>query len=145
MELQESSELSLIETNVDDCTPELISYLMERVIADGALDIHVIPCIMKKGRPGYLIRILTDDPERFARVLMEETGTLGVRLLKVDGRFKVKRKTEIADVKFGNKTESVRIKKSEYVSKTEFDDVKRIARQHGIPFREVVENISSGD
>jgi uncharacterized protein (DUF111 family) len=133
-------KLFLLETNVDDCTPEEISCLMERVMDEGAFDIHVVHTIMKKGRLGYLIRVLTDDSEKFSKILMKETGTLGVRVMQVD-RFEAERETEELEVKIQGKTEKVMLKRSEYGAKAEFEDVKRIARKYNIPFRNVLREI----
>ncbi len=94
-----NAKLVLLDTNVDDCTPEVLSHLMYRVMDEGALDIHVLHTIMKKGRPGYLIRILTTDPEKFSKILMEETGTLDVRIMQIE-RFEADRKTKEIEKKF---------------------------------------------
>ena len=59
-----TGKLVVLETNVDDCTPEMLSYLMEKAMDEGALDIHIIPVIMKKGRAGHLIRIITYESEK---------------------------------------------------------------------------------
>jgi len=137
-----SSKLVLLETNVDDCTPEVISYLMERVMDEGALDIHILHTIMKKGRLGYLIRILTKEPEKFSKILMEETGTLGVRVISID-RFEAKRESKEAKVKIQGKIEKIRAKRSEHGIKPEFDDVRRIAEKYKIPFRDVLKEIET--
>jgi len=137
-----SSKLVLLETNVDDCTPEVISYLMERVMDEGALDIHIVHTIMKKGRLGYLIRILTTEPEKFSRILMEETGTLGVRVISID-RFEAKREMKEAKVKIQGKTEKIRVKRSEYGVKTEFEDLQRIAKKYNLPLRDVLKEIET--
>ena len=137
-----NKNLVLLETNVDDCTPEVISYLMERVMDEGALDIHIIHTIMKKGRLGYLIRILTTEPEKFSKILMEETGTLGVRVILVD-RFEVERGTREVKVKIQGKIEKIRVKRSEHGTKPEFDDARRIARKYKIPFRNVLKEIEA--
>lgn len=135
-----SSKLVLLETNVDDCTPETISYLMERVLGEGALDIHILHVLMKKGRPGYLIRILTREPEKFSRILMEETGTLGVRVIPLE-RFEADREIKETEIEIRGVKEKIRVKNSEYGTKPEADDVRRIAEKHKLPLKRILKEI----
>jgi hypothetical protein len=130
----------LLETNVDDCTPEAISYLMERVMEEGAYDIHVIQTLMKKGRLGYLVRVITDDPENFSRILMEETGTLGVRVMQFE-RFEADRKSKEVVVTLSGKKEKLLVKESEFGKKPEYDDVRRLAKKHKLPLRSLLREI----
>ena len=130
-------KIFLLESNVDDCTPEQLSYLMERVMDEGALDIHVLQAMMKKGRLGYLIRVLTREPEKFSKILMEETGTLGVRFLELE-RFEADRETREIEVKIQGRKEVIHVKESEYGTKPESDDLQRIAKKHKIPLSDVL-------
>jgi uncharacterized protein (DUF111 family) len=129
----------ILESNTDDCTPEHISHMMSSLMAAGALDVHALPCIMKKGRLGFLVRVLTDKPEEHASIIMEETRTLGVRVMPVESRFELDRETKTVKVRFGGVMEEVRVKYSPLGFKPEFDDLSRVARKHGITFREVRE------
>jgi pyridinium-3,5-bisthiocarboxylic acid mononucleotide nickel chelatase len=131
---------TLLETNVDDITPEIVSYLVERIMDEGAYDIHVLQTLMKKGRLGYLIRVITDDPEKFSRILMEETGTLGVRVMPFE-RFEADRKTKELTVKLFGKKEKLRVKVSDVGKKPEYDDVRKLAKKHKKPFRDVLREI----
>jgi uncharacterized protein (DUF111 family) len=131
---------TLLETNVDDCTPETISYLMERIMDEGAYDIHVLQTLMKKGRLGYLIRVITDDPEKFSRILMEETGTLGVRVMPFE-RFEADRKSKEVAIELFGKREKLRVKVSDVGKKPEYDDVRRLAKKHKKPLRTVLKEI----
>jgi hypothetical protein len=130
----------LLETNVDDATPEAISYLMERVMDEGAYDIHVLQTLMKKGRLGYLIRVIADDAEKFSRILMEETGTLGVRTMPFE-RYEAARKEKTVSVALFGKKEKLRVKFSDVGKKPEYDDVRRIAKKHKKPLRDVLREI----
>ncbi len=145
------SKLTLLETNVDDCSPELISWVMERVMEEGALDIHVIPCVMKKGRLGYLIRVLTQEPEKFTKLLMQETKTLGVRAIDVE-RVELERETRKIKIDILSEEEEIGIKKSKHGIKPEFEDVRRLAKKHEVAYwemdeiiREKLKNSDSGD
>lgn len=130
----------LLETNVDDCTPEMLSYLTERVMDEGAYDIHILQTLMKKGRLGYLIRVVTDDPEKFARVLMEETGTLGVRVIPFE-RFEAEREEKVMEITVSGEKEKVRVKVSEVGKKPEYDDVRRLAKKHKLPLRSILREV----
>jgi uncharacterized protein (DUF111 family) len=130
----------LLETNVDDATPETISYLMERIMDEGAYDIHVLQTLMKKGRLGYLVRVITDDSEKFSRILMEETGTLGVRIIPFE-RFEADRKTKEIVIKISGKNEKLHVKVSDVGKKPEYDDVRRLAKKHKKPLRDVLKEI----
>lgn len=139
--LKINSKLSILETNVDDCTPEVLSFLMEKVMEEGALDIHIVPCIMKKGRMGNLIRVLTNEPEKFAALLMKETGTLGVREIPVEHRYESKREIKIIKIKISGNAEEIAVKSGEYGAKPEFEDVKKIAKKYKLSYREVLDLI----
>jgi hypothetical protein len=129
----------ILESNIDDCTPEHISHMVSSLMDAGALDVHVLPCVMKKGRIGFLVRVLTEDPEAHAGVIMAETKTLGVRVQPVDSRFELDRTTRTVKVRFGRETEEIRVKYSPLGFKPEFDDLARAARKHRITFREARE------
>lgn len=131
-----ADEFFMLESNIDDATPEELSYAMERLMREGALDANVTQCIMKKGRLGFLFTVLTKDPTRHAQVVMEETGTLGVRVKPVE-RFEAERVIREKRISVGGKSEVVRIKKSRFKAKPEFDDVARIARNHNKSFRSI--------
>ncbi|MFH0860948.1 MAG: LarC family nickel insertion protein [Candidatus Altiarchaeota archaeon] len=136
-----TSDLLMLESNIDDCTPETLSYAVERLMEEGALDAHVMPCIMKKGRLGFLFRVLTDRPKVHSKIMMQETGTLGVRVHPIAYRFESQRRAETVRVKFGSSFEEVSVKLSEYCDKPEFEDLKRIAKKHKIPLKDVRERV----
>ena len=133
----------VLESNVDDCTPEHISHMMSSLMDSGALDVHVLPCVMKKGRMGFLVRVLTDEPESHAGIIMAETGSLGVRVVPVESRHEMRRKTEKIRVRVGGRTEDVRVKFSPLGFKPEFDDLSALAKRHGLTFRQVREAVVS--
>jgi len=131
--------LSLLETNVDDVTGEELAYASKRLLAEGAVDVSVHPCVMKKGRPAHCVRVLTADPSRHARVMWAELGTLGVRQLPVSARYVQDRGIHEVDVPVADAVESIAVKSSNFNVKAEYDDVAAAAERHGVPFREVRE------
>ncbi|MEO8456937.1 MAG: nickel pincer cofactor biosynthesis protein LarC [Chloroflexota bacterium] len=75
----------LIETNIDDMTPEMLAYVQQKLIAEGAADAWLAPITMKKGRAAVVLSLLCyeADEERLVRLLLRETSTLGVRVRPV--------------------------------------------------------------
>ena len=128
----------LIETNIDDMTPEIYGYLIDRLLSEGARDAYLTPLVMKKGRPGVMIGVLADaaDVNRLAGLLFRETTTLGVRLTRVN-RLMVPRNQGAVETPFG--TVSVKIAEFEGATRfaPEFEDCARIARQQGVPILDV--------
>jgi len=141
-------EISVLETNVDNVSGEVIGYTIERLMKEGALDASVTPIIMKKGRPGFLIKVLTKpkDSEKLARLLMLETGTLGVRLLPSIHRHALEREIVQVDVRLGGLKFRPHVKVAREGKKVvgmvaEYEDAKAIASRLGMPLRDVIRNI----
>jgi pyridinium-3,5-bisthiocarboxylic acid mononucleotide nickel chelatase len=139
--------IELIETNVDDVTGEILSRTIERALSEGAEDATAIPFLGKKGREGYTIRIVcpTDSVEKFAQLLVEETGTLGVKTTEYS-RLIVPRKT--LSIPFaiegfrGNVSVKVAIFKGRILRiKPELSDCLRISESQKIPLRDVLEQV----
>jgi uncharacterized protein (TIGR00299 family) protein len=97
----------LLETNLDDFAPELVPDAVERCFEAGALDVWTTPAQMKKGRPGFVLAALArpEAQATIARVLLEETSALGVRVARLD-RYELDRGERVVDVAGG----SVRVK-----------------------------------
>jgi hypothetical protein len=141
-------EISVLETNLDDVTGEVIGYTVERLLQEGAKDVTIIPMFTKKNRPGQILKIIADrtDAERLSRVLIEETGTLGVRVYPCE-RHILNRESIPVDILIDDVKEFVNVKvakdsKGEIVQlKPEYDDVKRVANKTNKPLREIMELI----
>jgi uncharacterized protein (TIGR00299 family) protein len=134
-------ELLMIETNVDDASPQLLGHLMERALACGALDCYFTHVQMKKNRPGVLISILCRPLEREAMLdlLFAETPTLGVRSYGVSRRA-LEREAVTVETEFGTITVKVGLHKGRVVSATpEFDECREAALARGVPLRVVQE------
>ena len=144
----EVDEVSLIETNVDDVDGESMGYLRERLAMLGALDVYFYPAVAKKGRPGFTIQVIArpEDEAKLALALMEESGTLGVRIDRVM-RIKLPRKIEEVEVVVAGFKERVRVKVAwdrrgrVMRLKPEYEDLARIAARRGLPLRVVREAV----
>jgi len=132
--------LVILETTIDDVNPEIISYISDKLMNEKALDVNIFPCFMKKGRIGFLVRVLTDNPEKIAEVLIEETGTLGVREIIVEGRYKIDREIKDKKILINGVEETVRIKTG-LLEKPEFEDIKALALKYNKPYREILDII----
>ena len=71
----------LLESNIDDCSGEVMGYAMEKLLAAGAVDVHYLPCFMKKNRPGYILCAIVpaEALEKAEDVIFEHTSTIGIR------------------------------------------------------------------
>ncbi|HIE31082.1 MAG TPA: LarC family nickel insertion protein, partial [Methanosarcinales archaeon] len=142
-------DIEVLETSVDDVTGEVLGSLIEELITMGAHDAIVIPATMKKGRSGHLIQVIakSGDSARIARRIIEETGSLGVRISPTRHRLIAKRKVTSIDVEIGSREwkAAIKIATDDYGNilniSAEFEDAKRIARLTGVPVREVMRKI----
>jgi len=131
----------IIETNIDDMIPEMYPYVIDKLIKAGALDAYILPIIMKKGRNGAMLKVISTHKkmEEIKKILFEETTTFGIRYFKVR-REKLKRRIKEVKTKYG----SVRVKIGYYNGKPvsispEYDDCNRIAMEKGIAIKEIYE------
>jgi uncharacterized protein (TIGR00299 family) protein len=139
----ETDEVVVLETNVDDMSPELLPHVLERALASGALDAFLTPVLMKKGRPGHLLTVLA-EPEHasaLAALLFRETTTLGIRRTRCP-RWKLAREMQEVASPWG----PVRVKVADLGDgKTrvtpEYESCRAIAERTGVPLREVYEAV----
>ena len=131
--------VSVIETHLDDMNPEQLPYLMERLSADGALDVSLQPLSMKKGRPGQLLRVLARpaDRDRLARRILLESSTLGVRYQEVS-RLLLEREVRTVETPHGRiRVKLARGPDGSATVAAEFESCARAARRQGVPIEEV--------
>jgi pyridinium-3,5-bisthiocarboxylic acid mononucleotide nickel chelatase len=139
-------EIAVLETNIDDATGEIIGYTIDRLLSEGAKDVSIIPMFTKKNRPGQIIKVITDqkDAQHISKVLIDETGTLGVRIYYCE-RHIINREIYTVDLQVRGNKETVRLKvakdaKGEIIRiKPEYEDLKRLAEKTKKPLRELSE------
>lgn len=137
---QTTTCLEVLECNVDDCSPQVLGALVEQLLAQGALDAWVIPVVMKKGRPGHLVGVLTDSgtKTRLEATLLEETTTLGVRATSVT-RTELERELHTVETSWGPVHVKVGRRGGKILNATpEFEDCRSIAQRAGIPLKQVL-------
>jgi len=139
----ERDEVVMIETNLDNVTGELLGWLMERLLAAGALDVSYQPLQMKKNRPGTLVRIIARpaDVQRLAALVVRETPTLGVRLTPMQRLIAARHQYQLPSP-LGPITVKVKLLAGTVVAATaEYDDCQRIALAFGMPLQEVQDQL----
>jgi uncharacterized protein (TIGR00299 family) protein len=137
--------ITVLETNLDDASPELLGGLQETLTEAGALDVSVVPLTMKKSRPGHLVKVICapEDARRVARRLAEETGTLGVREGSAGHRWVADRQQRPVSVSIDGEAYEVAVKVASagsevYDVSAEYDDALAVASETGLPVREVM-------
>jgi len=136
--------VTVIETNIDDMSPQIYGYFVERALAAGALDIFSSPVQMKKNRPGLLVTMLSepDNVSRLIDLVFRETTTIGVRAHDVR-RKTLARESVIVETRFGEVRMKIsRMNGSVLNATPEYEDCQRIAAQKNIPLKHVLEAAS---
>lgn len=129
----------LLETNIDHLPAEELAFVAEELLGDGALDVWQTPIVMKKGRSAVMLSVLApeDDADAFAQRIIALTGSLGVRRELLE-RTVAGRESRIVDSPWG----AARVKVGAGRVRPEHDDVARIAREHGLPYRVVAAELT---
>jgi hypothetical protein len=130
----------VLEANLDDLSPQVFGYVMDRLLEAGALDVFATPVQMKKNRPGTLLTVLakTEDTDKLAQIIFAETTTLGVRR-REEVRQTLARRWETVGTKWGEvriKIASMNGSVSNYAP--EYEDCRRIAEEQKVPLKAVM-------
>jgi uncharacterized protein (TIGR00299 family) protein len=145
VERQESpfpvEEITVLEANVDDMTPQVFGYVMEQALQNGALDAFGTPVQMKKSRPGMLLTVLcrTEDSQRLTKFILAETTTLGVRMRR-ENRAALTRRHVSVRTKWGEvrmKLANLNGSISNYAP--EYEDCRQIAKEKKVPLKTVMQ------
>lgn len=131
--------VTVIEAEIDDMNPQIFGVLMDRLLADGALDVFYTPIQMKKNRPGTLLTVLASPNlrERLTTMIFRETTTIGVRYREM-ARECLDRETIRVETPFGAIGVKVARRNGEVMNASpEFDDCVRIAAASGTPLKDV--------
>jgi uncharacterized protein (DUF111 family) len=134
-----NAEVVLLETNLDDCNPEVCAYALERALEDGALDVWWTSVGMKKGRAGIILSVLArpEQADALARLLLSETSALGVRRRSMRRWERVR---ELSEVSTAYGTIRVKFARGDGLPTNlapELEDCLAAARRHRVPLKEV--------
>lgn len=141
-----SDRIEMLETNVDDVTGQVLGNLIEELMNAGARDVSIIPATMKKGRSGHIIQVVSkpEDSSRLARKIIEETGSLGVRIIPIKHRLIAQREINKVAITLNGEEFQITVKIARDLKgillniSAEFDDCKRVSRESGIPVRDII-------
>lgn len=139
---QYSRKLTVLETNVDDMSPEWHGYLLERLLEEGALDAVLMPALMKKSRPAVILQVLCEKKKaaRLLQVLFEESTTLGIRRYEV---VRLELRREIKKVKTSYGPVLVKLGRDAtgrvINAAPEYESCKALAKKGKVPLKRVYE------
>jgi pyridinium-3,5-bisthiocarboxylic acid mononucleotide nickel chelatase len=134
-----SETVVVVECEIDDMNPQIFGFLMDRLLAEGALDVFYTPVQMKKNRPGTLLTVIAppEHRERLAAVVFTETTTIGLRYREMT-RECLERETVVVETAVGSVRVKVARRDGQVVNTSpEFDDCVRLAERAGVPVKEV--------
>ena len=132
----ESTTVAVLEANIDDSTPQVLGYAMERLLEAGALDVTLAPVQMKKGRPGTILSVIArpEHRETLSRLIFEETTTLGLRIYSAERRVKARHSVEVATP---HGTVRMKISENGWFA-PEYEDCRKLARESGVPLKQIL-------
>jgi len=131
----EATSVNVLEANIDDASPQVLGYTMDRLFAAGALDVALQPIQMKKNRPGSLLSVIAkpEDTDELAAIILRETTTIGLRITTAERRVAARRFLDV-DTPWG----VVRMKVTAQGATPEYDDCRSLAEAKGVPLKDVL-------
>ena len=127
-----------METNIDDCSGEVLGFVMERLMKAGARDVHYVPVFMKKNRPAWVLNVICkeEDMETLQNIIFEETTTIGIRYSRME-RTILPRETRTLPTPWGEVLAKVCILNGKEQLYPEYESVAQLSREKEIPFAEI--------
>jgi len=128
-----------IETNIDDMNPQLFGHLLNRLLEVGALDVYFTPIQMKKNRPATMLSVIARqaDEASIARLILEETTTMGMRVIPVY-RFEAERRMQTVQTEYGEVPLKLKILDGKVIQASpEYEVCMRLAGEQNVPLIQV--------
>lgn len=127
-----------METNIDDCSGEVLGFVMERLMKAGARDVHYVPVFMKKNRPAWVLNVICkeEDMETLQNIIFEETTTIGIRYSRME-RTILPRETRTLPTPWGEVQVKVCTLNGKEQLYPEYESVAQLSREKEIPFTEI--------
>ena len=127
-----------METNIDDCSGEVLGFVMERLMKAGARDVHYVPVFMKKNRPAWVLNVICkeEDMETLQNIIFEETTTIGIRYSRME-RTILPRETRTLPTPWGEVQVKVCALNGKEQLYPEYESVAQLSREKEIPFTEI--------
>lgn len=135
-----------LESDLDDCTGEILGYTLEKLMNAGALDVHYTPIFMKKNRPGWEITVLCrpEKKEAMEEILFSETTTIGIREFENVSRTILAREEKEIETPFGPALAKVVSHQGKTYVYPEYDSVKALAEKTGVPLKVIYSAVKNG-
>ena len=137
-----SHSIYKLESNIDDCSGEALGYIVEKLLSEGARDVHFIPVFMKKNRPAYQLNVICreEDIEKFEQIIFEETTTIGIRKQKMEMTM-LKTELKIIDTSLGKAQVKICDLKNEKRIYPEYNSIVEICKKSGKSYQEIYQFI----
>lgn len=137
-----SHNIYKLESNIDDCSGEALGYIVEKLLSEGARDVHFIPVFMKKNRPAYQLNVICreEDIEKFEQIIFEETTTIGIRKQKMEMTM-LKTELKIIDTSLGKAQVKICYFKNENRIYPEYNSIVEICKKSGKSYQEIYQFI----
>ena len=137
-----SHSIYKLESNIDDCSGEALGYVVEKLLSEGARDVHFIPVFMKKNRPAYQLNVVCreEDIEKFEQIIFEETTTIGIRKQKMEMTM-LKTELKIIDTSLGKAQVKIYDLKNEKRIYPEYNSIVEICKKSGKSYQEIYQFI----
>ena len=138
-EMQELKQtIVIMETNIDDCSGEILGYTSEKLFQNGALDVFYTPIFMKKNRPAYRLTVACkkEDMLKLQNIIFRETTTIGIRY-RFENRTELARETIEVETKYGKLKAKKVTNNGETYLYPEYESMKKIAEENNIPLKEL--------
>ena len=137
-----SHNIYKLESNIDDCSGEALGYVVEKLLSEGARDVHFIPVFMKKNRPAYQLNVICreEDIEKFEQIIFEETTTIGIRKQKMEMTM-LKTELKIIDTSLGKAQVKICDLKNEKRIYPEYNSIVEICKKSGKSYQEIYQFI----
>lgn len=138
-EMQEQNQkIVVMETNIDDCSGEILGYTEDLLFQNGALDVFYTPIFMKKNRPAYRLTVVCKEPDiqKLQNIIFKETTTIGIRY-RYEYRTELEREQISIDTKYGTLKAKKVVNNGEIYIYPEYESMKELAEKNNIPLKEL--------
>ena len=135
---EEHQRIVVMETNIDDCSGEILGYTEEMLFENGALDVFYTPIFMKKNRPAYRLTVVCKEPDiqKLQNIIFKETTTIGIRY-RYEYRTELEREQITIDTKYGKLQAKKVANNGETYIYPEYESIKELAKKNDIPLKEI--------
>ncbi len=135
---KQDQDVVVMETNIDDCSGEIIGYTQEKLFENGALDVFYTPIFMKKNRPAYRLSVACkkEDIAKLQNIIFRQTTTIGIRY-RYESRTILKRELDEIDTKYGKIKVKKVVNDGENYIYPEYESIKEIAEKNNVPLKEL--------